>query len=173
MSTKVIQGLYNDEELLVDGAKKLRDNRIRVKEVFSPFPIHGIDPIIGIPRTRIAICAFIYGITGTSLAILMTWYMMVSDWPTDIGGKPSFYYYMAWPAFIPVTFESTVFCAAHGMALTFFLRSWILPGVTEKNPDPRTTDDHFMMVVEAKDDASAEQIKSILRETGATEVNVQ
>jgi hypothetical protein len=101
----------------------------------------------------------------------MTWYMMVSDWPTDIGGKPSFYYYMNWPAFIPVTFELTVFCAAHGMALTYFLRNWNLPGVSPKNPDPRTTDDHFLMEIEVKDEDEARAI-AMLRETGATEVNV-
>ncbi len=168
---KTIHGIYDDEELLVEGAKKLRSSNIKVKDVFSPFPIHGIDDVIGLPRTRIAICAFIYGITGTSLAILMTWYMMVSDWPTDIGGKPSFWYYMNWPAFIPVTFELTVFCAGHGMALTFLLRSWLLPGVNPKNPDPRTTDDKFLMLLEVKPEDES-KIVTMLRASGATEVNV-
>jgi hypothetical protein len=170
-ATKTIHGIYDDEEQLLEGAKQLRSSRVRIKEVFSPFPIHGLDGVIGLPRTRMAICAFIYGITGTSLAILMTWYMMVSDWPTDIGGKPSFWYYMNWPAFIPVTFELTVFCAGHGMALTFFLRSWILPGVSPKNPDPRTTDDKFLVLVEAKAEDEA-KIVSMFRQSGATEVNV-
>lgn len=170
-ATKTIHGIYDDEELLLDGAKKLRDAHVPVKEVFSPFPIHGLDGVIGLPRTRIAICAFIYGITGTSLAILMTWYMMVHDWPTDIGGKPSFWYYMNWPAFIPVTFELTVFCAGHGMALTFFLRSWILPGVSPKNPDPRTTDDKFLVQVEVKESDEAKVVE-MFRSTGASEVNV-
>ncbi len=168
---KTIHGIYDDEELLVEGAKNLRSSNIKVKDVFSPFPIHGIDDVIGLPRTRIAICAFIYGITGTSLAILMTWYMMVSDWPTDIGGKPSFWYYMNWPAFIPVTFELTVFCAGHGMALTFLLRSWLLPGVNPKNPDPRTTDDKFLMLLEVKPEDES-KIVTMLRASGATEVNV-
>ncbi len=171
MATKTIHGIYDDEQLLLEGAKQLRSSRIRIKEVFSPFPIHGLDPVLGLARTRIAICAFIYGITGTSLAILMTWYMMVGDWPTDVGGKPSFWYYMNWPAFIPVTFELTVFCAGHGMALTFFLRSWILPGVSPKNPDPRTTDDKFLMLLEAKPEDEA-RIVNTLRQTGAIEVNV-
>lgn len=170
-ATKTIHGIYDDEELLLDGAKQLRDAHIHVKDVFSPFPIHGLDGVIGLARTRIAICAFIYGLTGTSLAILMTWYMMVNDWPTDIGGKPSFWYYMNWPAFIPVTFELTVFCAGHGMALTFFLRSWILPGVSPKNPDPRTTDDKFLVLVEAKEEDEA-KIVNMFRQSGATEVNV-
>ncbi len=171
MATKTIHGIYDDEQLLLEGANQLRSSRIRIKEVFSPFPIHGLDPVLGLARTRIAICAFIYGVTGVSLAILMTWYMMVSDWPTDIGGKPSFWYYMNWPAFIPVTFELTVFCAGHGMALTFFLRSWILPGVSPKNPDPRTTDDKFLMLLEAKPEDEA-RIVNTLRQTGAIEVNV-
>ena len=156
----------------MEGVKKARANKIRIKDVFTPFPVHGLDIAMGLPRTRIAICAFIYGITGTSLAILMTWYMMVNDWPQDIGGKPSMYYYMNWPAFIPVTFELTVFCAAHGMALTFLLRSWLLPGVSPKNPDPRTTDDHFLMLFEVKAEDES-KVVSLLRETGATEVNVK
>ena len=171
MATKTIHGIYDDEEVLLEGVKQFRTAHIRIKEVFSPFPVHGLDSAMGLERTRIAICAFIYGITGTSLAILMTWYMMVNDWPTDIGGKPSFWYYMNWPAFIPVTFELTVFCAGHGMALTFFLRSWILPGVKPKNPDPRTTDDKFLMEVEVKAEDEA-KIVSMFRSSGATEVNV-
>ena len=168
---KIINALYGDDEIILKAAKKLRSAGIRIKEVFSPFPIHGIDPVLGVPRTRIAICAFLYGITGTCLATLMMWYMMVYDWPTDVGGKPEWSYYFNVPAFIPITFESTVLCAAHGMALTFLLRSWILPGVSPKNPDPRTTDDKFLMQVEAKD-GDVNKIVSMMKETGAEEVNV-
>lgn len=170
---KLIHGIYDDEEQLLEGVERVRDNHFRIKEVFTPFPIHGLDHAMGLKRTRIAICAFIYGLTGMGLAILMTWYMMVSDWgDIDIGGKPNFWYYQNWPAFIPVTFESTVFCAGHGMAITFFLRSWILPGVSPKNPDPRTTDDKFLMELEVKAEDEA-RIVALLRETGASEVNVK
>lgn len=96
--------------------------------------------------------------------------MMVSDWPTEVGGKPNFTYLMNLPAFIPITFESTVLCAAHGMAITFFLRSWILPGVRAKNPDPRTTDDKFLMLLEVNE-GDLSKVESALRETGASEVN--
>lgn len=174
MSTmKIIHGIYDDEEQLIDGVEQVRAGHFRIKEVFTPFPVHGLDHAMGLRRTRIAICAFIYGLTGMSLAILMTWYMMVHDWPEiDIGGKPNFWFYQNFPAFIPVTFESTVFCAGHGMALTFFLRSWILPGVSPKNPDTRTTNDKFLMELEVKAEDEA-RLVSILKETGASEVNVK
>ncbi|MES2592553.1 MAG: DUF3341 domain-containing protein [Bacteroidota bacterium] len=170
MSKVAIHAIYNDEEPLMATAKELRTKGIKVKDVFSPFPIHGIDGVIGVPRTRLAICAFIYGITGTTLATLMMWYMMVHDWPTDIGGKPSFAYYMNVPAFIPITFESTVLCAAHGMAITYYLRCWMLPGVKAKNPDPRTTDDKFLMIIETKEENKA-TIETLLRSGGATEIS--
>lgn len=172
MSKAIIHGIYDDDDQLKNGAKKVVASGIRVKDVFSPFPIHGIDPIIGVPRTRLAICAFIYGITGTTLATLMMWYMMVHDWSSDIGGKPSFAYYMNVPAFIPITFECTVLCAAHGMAITFFLRSWLLPGVSAKNPDPRTTDDKFLMLIETRTE-NVQKVESMLKETGASEVNIK
>jgi hypothetical protein len=52
MANKVIYAVYEDPEQLKDGARKLVSNGIKVKDVFSPFPVHGIDPIIGIKRTR-------------------------------------------------------------------------------------------------------------------------
>lgn len=166
----IIHGVFNDEVPMLEACKKLRASGIRIKDVYTPMPIHGIDGIIGVPRTRIAICAFIYGITGTSLATLMMWYMMVHDWPNDIGGKPTWAYYFAVPAFIPITFEATVFCAAHGMALTYFLRCWLVPGAKAKNPDPRTTDDKFLIYLELNDEQSG-KAQEILRNNAAEEVN--
>jgi hypothetical protein len=98
------------------------------------------------------------------------WYMMISDWPTDIGGKPSMAYFMNVPAFIPITFESTVLCAGHGMVITYYLRCWMLPGVKAKNPDPRTTDDKFLMIVETKEENKS-KIESLLKNGGATEIS--
>ncbi|MCW3105051.1 MAG: hypothetical protein JWO09_3491 [Bacteroidetes bacterium] len=170
MSKVVIHAIYDDEEPLLANAKQIRSQGFSIKDAFTPFPVHGLDAAIGVPRTRIAICAFIYGLTGASLATLMMWYMMVGDWPTDVGGKPSFSYYMNVPAFIPITFESTVLCAAHGMAITFFLRSWLVPGAKAKNPDPRTTDDKFMMVIETKEENRA-TIEGLLKNGGASEIH--
>ena len=170
MSKVVIHAIFDDEEPLMESVKTLRSQGIRITDAFTPFPVHGLDVAMGLPRTRIAICAFIYGLTGAGLATLMMWYMMVHDWPTDIGGKPSFSYYMNVPAFIPITFESTVLCAAHGMAITFYLRCWLVPGASPKNPDPRTTDDKFMMVVETKEE-NKNNVEALLKSTGASEIH--
>ena len=171
MATKqIIHGVFGNEDHLMEACKKLRSAGIRIKDVFSPFPLHGIDGVIGVPRTRLAICAFLYGLTGAALATWMMWYMMVHDWPNDIGGKPNWNYYSAIPAFIPITFESTVFCAAHGMALTYILRCWLVPGTKAKNPDPRTTDDKFLVYLELNDEQS-KKAESILKENGVEEVN--
>jgi hypothetical protein len=167
----IVHGIYDDEVPLLEGVKKLKGAGIRIRDVFTPFAVHGLDSALGIPRTRIAICAFIYGVTGASLATLMMWYMMVHDWPADIGGKPNWYYFQAVPAFIPITFESTVFCAAHGMAITFLLRCWLVPGVKPKNPDPRSTDDKFLVYLELSGEEQLTKASEILRATGASEIN--
>jgi hypothetical protein len=56
------------------------------------------------------------------------------------------------------------------MAITFFLRSWLVPGAKAKNPDPRTTDDKFMMVVETKEENKG-TVESLLRNGGASEIH--
>jgi hypothetical protein len=168
--SKHIFAIFDDEDVLMHSIKPLRQQGVRITDVFSPFPVHGLDHALGLKRTRISICSFIYGCIGCSLAILMVWYMNHHDWPMDIGGKPNFQLYKNLPAYIPVIFESTVLCAAHGMVITFFLRSKVLPGVTPFVPDARMTDDKFVMQVELKDASKEAEVTSWLMQHGATEV---
>jgi hypothetical protein len=173
MAEKVIYAMYDDDDVLKDGAKKLVAKGIKVAEVFSPFPIHGIDPIIGVKNTRLGIMAFLYGITGTMLATIGMRYFMIVDWPMNIGGKPNFSYLDNMLAYIPVTFEFTVLCAAHGMAITYLLRNKTLPGLPASNPDPRTTDDRFVMELRMSENSnfSAEEIEELLKTTGVVEID--
>ena len=123
-------------------------------------------------RTFFIICAFIYGLTGMSLAIIGMYYFMIQDWPMNIGGKPNYYMYQNIPAFIPITFEVTVLCTAHGMAITYLLRNKTLPGISAKNPDPRTSDDKFVMEINVSEAGMEEaELISELKDTGAIEIN--
>jgi hypothetical protein len=170
MSNKVIHAFYNDDEVVLDAVKKVKAAHHHIEEVFCPFPVHGLDKAMGLAPTRLAITAFIYGITGMGVAIWMTNYMMIQDWPQDIGGKPSFSWFTNMPAFVPIIFELTVFFSAHLMVITFYMRSRIWPFKEAENPDPRTTDDHFLMEIPVHD--NEEELTALLKETGAVEINL-
>jgi hypothetical protein len=100
---------------------------------------------------------------------------MIHDWPMNIGGKPSFSWIENAPAFVPVIFEFSVFCGAHGMALTYFLRNGTLPGMPASNPDPRTTDDKFVMeiVTDQNGNMSAAEIEELIKGTDVYELSIK
>lgn len=170
MASKVIQALYNDDDVLMHAVKKVRAAHHHIEEVYTPFPVHGLDKAMGLAGTRIAITSFMYGCLGLTVAIVMMNYIMIEDWPQDIGGKPSFSYLENMPAFVPIMFEMTVFFAAHLMVITFYLRSRMWPFKKAENPDKRTTDDHFLMEIGVHDNES--ELADLLWETGAVEVKV-
>ena len=170
MASKVIQALYNDDDVLMHAVKKVRAAHHHIEEVYTPFPVHGLDKAMGLADTRIAITSFMYGCLGLIVAIVMMNYIMIEDWPQDIGGKPSFSYLENMPAFVPIMFEMTVFFAAHLMVITFYLRSKMWPFKKAENPDKRTTDDHFLMEIGVHD--NEKELTDLLWETGAVEINV-
>ncbi len=169
-ASKVIHAIYTDDDVLMSAVKKVKAENHHIEEIYTPFPVHGLDKAIGLAPTRIAITSFMYGCVGLTVAIVMMNFIMIKDWPQDIGGKPSFSYLENMPAFVPIMFELTVFFAAHLMVITFYLRSRMWPFKKAENPDPRTTDDHFLMEVSVGDDEEA--VKALLVETGAIEINV-
>lgn len=167
---KVIHAIYTDDDILMSAVKKVKAERFHIEEIYTPFPVHGLDKAMGLAPTRIAITAFMYGLVGLSVAITMMNFIMIEDWPQDIGGKPSFSYIENMPAFVPIMFELTVFFAAHLMVITFYLRSRMWPFKKAENPDPRTTDDHFLMEIAV--DGNQEAIESLLKQTGAVEIKL-
>jgi len=170
-TNKVIYAIYNDDDTLMDAVKKTRSAHHYIEEVYTPFPVHGLDKAMGLAPTRIAICSFLFGLTGLSVATWMMDNIMIQDWPQDIGGKPSFSYIQNMPAFVPIMFELTVFFAAHLMVWTFYMRSRMWPFKKAENPDLRTTDDHFLMEV-AIDGKNEADMVSFFQNTGAVEVKV-
>jgi len=172
MADRVIYAMYDDDHVLLEGAKKLVSQGIHITDVFSPFPVHGIDPVIGVKHTRLGIVAFMFGLLGMCLAVIGFKYMMIDNWPMNIGGKPNFTLLQNFPAFVPITFEFTVLFAAHGMAITYLLRNKTLPGMPADNPYPRTTDDRFVMEIRLSDNANftASELHARIKETDIVEI---
>lgn len=169
-ASKVIHAIYTDDDILMSAVKKVKAARYHIEEIYTPFPVHGLDKAMGLAPTRIAITAFMYGLVGLTVAITMMNFIMIEDWPQNIGGKPSFSYIENLPSFVPIMFELTVFFAAHLMVITFYLRSRMWPFKNAENPDPRTTDDHFLMEIAVS--GNEEELESLLKETGAAEINL-
>lgn len=167
---KFLVGVYDDEDVVLSAVTKVRNGGVRIHEVYTPFPIHGLDEVLGYKRSRLPRAAFAFGITGTSLALLMQIWMLGFDWPIIIGGKN----FITFPDFVPVTFELTVLLAALGMVATFLIVSNLYPGKRPLLFDSRCTDDKFIMAVDlTKNSLTQDEITSILRTSGAIEVNTK
>ncbi|MFY0592709.1 DUF3341 domain-containing protein [Roseivirga sp.] len=168
-SKDFIIGVYDDEDVLLDSVRKIRAAGLKIHEVYSPFPVHGLDDELGYKKSRLPIAAFMFGMLGTTLALTMQIWMLGIDWPMIIGGKN----HVALPDFVPVTFELTVLLAAFGMVGTFLVSSDLKPWKDPKLLDIRITDDKHVLAIDlAKNKAmDAVQIESALKESGAVEVN--
>ncbi|MCA6073635.1 DUF3341 domain-containing protein [Fulvivirga sedimenti] len=163
-----VLGIYDDEDVLLKAVEKVRGAGVKIMEVYSPFPVHGLDEALGYRRTRLPIAAFMFGLLGTSLALTMQFWMMGFDWPMIIGGKN----FVSLPPFIPVTFELTVLLAALGMVATFMIVSDLKPYKQPRLMDIRITDDKHVMAVDlASNKITKDDIRRILADSGASEVN--
>lgn len=162
-------GIFDDEDILVDGVKKVKGSGVNIHECYTPFPVHGLEHALGYKESRLPIVAFLFAMTGTTLALTMQICMMTIDWPMNIGGKP----YFPLPDFIPITFELSVLLAAFGMVGTFMIISDLKPyKLYPRTFDLRSTDDKHIMAIDLElNDKSESEIQEILSSAGASEVN--
>ena len=167
----IIFGLYDDEEDLKSAVRKANAEHLPIMDVLTPFPVHGLDPLLGLAESRLHIGGFVYGLTGTLTAFLgMTW-IFTRDWPQIFGGKPY------WPilSFVPITFELTVLFASIGMVTTFYIINGQGPGI--KNPiiHPSITDDKFCICfsTDGVNDSQVNEYRSFFNQTGASLVETK
>lgn len=162
-----IVGVFDDQDVLIRAIKKVREEGVKIYEVFNPYPVHHLEDALGYSRSRMPVAAFFFGLTGTICAILMQVLMMGVDWPMIIGGKS----FIAVPDFVPVTFEMTVLFSAFGMVGTFLFTRDLKPYKVPRVFDRRSTDNKHIMAIDIADNKkSVEEIKSLLAEVQAEEV---
>lgn len=157
---------YKNTTQLVDACEKIRDAGYTHWDAYSPFPVHGIDPAMGIKPTILPWMVLGGGLTGCSGGILMQWWMNAIDYPYLISGKPMW----SLAANIPVAFELTILLSAlttfFGVLLLNDLPSWFHP-LFRSQKFAKVTDDAFFIAIEAKDPRYDEtETKLLLESTG-------
>ncbi len=168
---EVLFGLYDDEVVMMDAVKKAKEDHLDIMDVYTPFPVHGLDPILGLSESRLHIAGFVFGALGTLTAFLFMTWVFTRDWPVIFGGKP----YWSVPAFIPITFELTVLFASIGMVVTFYTICGLGPGVTSPCLDERITDDKFCVAfnTDGYSESQIDNLKRFFSNTGASEVHTK
>jgi ActD protein len=147
MTRRIDVAVFADEHVLVDAARACREQGLDIVDVLSPHPVHGIDEVAGIRRTRLPAVTLAAGATGFALGTWFQLWTSAKDWPVDIGGKP----WNSMAAFLPVTFELTVLFAGLATVAALFLRSRLRPGRAPRAPAEvlaaGVTDDRYALLV--------------------------
>ncbi len=149
MNRSLHTGFFEDEHDLLNAARECRERGIPVVDVVSPFPIHGLDDVLGIRPSRLGWVTFAAGATGLSFGFFLQYWTAAVDWPLNIGGKPL----DSMPAFIPVAFELTVLFAGLGTAFFLLFRSKVWPTRTAPAGLEVTTDDQHALILAQADGA--------------------
>jgi len=155
---------------LFDGVEAVRAAGYKNVEAYSPFPIHGMEKVLGLSGSKVPWITLCGGLTGLAIAVLLQWWTGAVDYPIVIGGKPLF----AIEPSVPIMFELTVLLAA----LSTFAGMMILNGLPKPYhpldtyaPFRRVTDDKFFISIDAEDpNFDAEKAQAILSEAGGTNV---
>ncbi len=165
-------GAFDGPDELVEAGKKMYGLGYRKMDAMSPFPVHGIDEAIGVPRSIIGWIVVVAAMVGLLTAQGLMYYVGVINYPLVIGGKPLFDFTFT----IPVTFELTVLFSGITTTVCIFALNGLPrlyhPSMNYKNAH-RTTDDQFVLIIEADDPMfNPQKASNDLRNAGAAEVEV-
>lgn len=163
-------GVFDTPAALLHACEELREEGYQRFDAHTPFPVHGLERAMGLRASRVPWITLVGGLVGGLGGFLLQVWTMGVDYPQNISGKP----YIAYQAYVPVTFELTILFAALG---TFFgmwainrLPQFFHP-VMQHPAFPRASDDRFLVSVEAADPRfDPERTRALLRGHGASEI---
>jgi hypothetical protein len=166
---KILLGCFDHEADLLAAVRAARARGVPVREVFTPYYVHGLDEALGDPRSRLPWITLAGGLAGLLGAVALQVWAAVIDWPLNVGGKPA----NSALAFLPITFEATILLGGLATAGAFFWRSGLRPSLDRplisRGPVLRSTDDTLVLAL-AVDGLEEETVRALLLDAGAREV---
>jgi hypothetical protein len=121
---------------------------------------------MGLGHSWLPWACFGLGLAGAAAATWLQFWTSAVSWPINVGGRP----WNSLPAFVPVMFEVMVLFAGVGTVLTFFAFRGLYPGRRAAVPDPRATNDRFVLVLEQTGAASPGVLRQVFNRCRATAV---
>ena len=168
--TSVYVAWFKEEAQVLDATRAAKARGMDVEDVYSPYPIHGIDEAMGLQPSRLTWVCCAFGLLGLGLALGFQYWVSAIDWPLNVGGKP----FNSMPAFVPVAFELTVLIAALGTVAALFARTRLLPRARPRFMPEGVTRDRFALVVRASARTfDADETRGLLERAGADEIEVR
>ena len=153
-------------------AEKVRDAGYKKWDVYSPFPIHGIETAMGIPDSNLGWISFFGACTGVFGGFGLQFWIHRFAYPLLIGGKPP----IAYPAYVPVTFEPGILLTAFSTILGMLVLNGLprfYHAVFRSENFKKATDDGFFIGIEAKDPKfSVESVRTLLESAGGKNIEV-
>jgi hypothetical protein len=173
-SAKTLHGLgaeFSSARALLHAAQKIQNLGFRRWDVYSPFPIHGMDQAMNFKRSKVSLFSLLGGCTGLTTAFVLIYYTSAINYPLIVQGKP----YFALEPSLPIFFELTILLTAFGTILGLLLLT-LMPRLHHPvfNWDrfKKVSDDGFFLVLESADPRfDAEASKKLLREIGGDHVS--
>ena len=157
---------FTNEDDLMGGAAEARLRGLEIYDVFSPFPIHGIDVAVGLKPSRLTWAAFVGGVIGLVTAVVLQTWTSAYDWALNIGGKP-FNSVLLW---VPVTFELTVLFSGLTAVFSLFVICGLNP-FSKKKHFEGVNDDRFVLVLQHSDSSyNSEKANAIFEKYNAEKV---
>ncbi|MBF0491525.1 MAG: DUF3341 domain-containing protein [Deltaproteobacteria bacterium] len=158
--------LFESPDDLVHAIEKVKKQRYRKVEAYTPFPIHEVIHALGIKRSKIPWGTLFMCLLGGTLGFGMQAWMNGISWPINVAGKP----FISAPAFVPITFELTVLIGGISTVVLLFLMCG-LPNRHKAVLDHRLTDDLFGLYVEKSDPRFNEgELQGIFRDCHVKEI---
>ena len=157
---------------ILHAAERVRDAGYRKWDVFTPFPVHGMDRAMGLRNSKVGWFAFLGGVVGYTTGMLMIWFMNAFDYPLVVGGKPMLSPFFAFPP----SYELTILFGAFGslFGMLFLNRLPRLHHPLLKNRRfALVTHDRFFLVIESVDPKYSEtETRILLEQVGSRHIEV-
>lgn len=154
------------------GAEKVRDAGFSKWDVFTPFPVHGMDKAMGMKSSPVGWFSFIGGVTGYATGMVMIWWMNAYDYPILIGGKPMFSPFGAFPPSYELTILLGAFGAIFGMLFLNRLPRLHHPLLKHKRFALATHDKYFIVIETADPKYSETETRKLLESAGSKLIEV-
>jgi len=155
---------FSDADSLMKAVKATTRENFKIYDVYSPYPVHGLDAAMGVRHSRLPWVTFIMGLSALIGALILQFYTAVLDWPLNVGGKPN----NSTLAFLPITFELTVLIGGLSTVAALFIKARLYPGKRERLIVEGVTNNKFALVLRKRDSSfDTRRARQLLEQSGA------